>query len=163
MKQSLSSSPAETEKSLVQLSGTAEELLYLRNHFYTFPTAASSTLKESLPAQLVLRDNVLFLFGTYNARRTSTNQIHASWLIQNLLSRIFRGTWDPSFVDQLCNSILPPINKSEEDILCILTHRQEQGPNLTSFTVQIFSHSLKIVQEYHQNLNVSVILVTFFK
>ena len=158
---SSTSSPAVAEKSLVQLSGTTEQLLYLRHYFYIFPTTASSAVKESLPAQLELRDNILFLFGTDNARRVSTNQIHASRLIQNLQSRTFRGTWDTSFVDQLCNSILPPINKSEEDVLCILTHRQEQGPNLTSFAVQIFSHSLKILKESQEKLDVSVMYRLF--
>ena len=145
----------ETEKSLVQLNGTTEQLLYLRYCFYNFPTDESSTLKLSLPAELMLRNSILYLFGTESARKTSSSLIHTSKLVQNLQSRDFSGAWDQHFVSQLQDSILTPINTSKQDILCILTERQEEGPNKISFRVQIFSHSVMTLLETQQKLIVS--------
>ena len=155
----------ETEKSLVQLNGTSEQLLYLRYHFYNFPTDESSALKLSLPAELMLRNTTLYLFGTESARKISSTMIHASKLVQNLQSRDFSGSWDQCFVSQLQDSILTPINTSKQDILCIVTERQEEGPNKVSFRVQIFSHSVMTIQETHQKLIVSrqyvIVLLSF--
>ena len=151
----------ETEKSLVQLNGTTEQLLYLRYRFYNFPTDESSALKLSLPAELMLHNNTLCLFGTESARKRSSSLIHASKLVQNLQSHDFNGVWDQRFVTQLRDSILEPINTSKQDVLCILTERQEEGPNKISFGVQIFSHSIMTLQETHRKLIVSVYTVFF--
>ena len=149
--------PVEDEESLVPLRGTPEQLLYLRYRFYNFPTGVSSGLMKSLPAQVIVRDGTLYLLGTENARRRSTSQIHASELLQNLKSCDFSEIWDRYFVNQLCDTILPPINNSEQDILCIITEKQEQGPDKISFAVQLFSHSIMILQETHQKLTVSAL------
>ena len=150
------SSPIEDEKVMVPLSRSTEELLYLRHCFYTSPTVASLALKNSLPAELMLRENTLYLYGTRSAVSRSTSQIHASTLLQNLQTLVFNGTWNQSFIIQLQDSILPKINESEEDVVCILSSQHEQGPSSTSFTVQIYSHNYKTLQEAHRKLNVSV-------
>ena len=153
---SVTSNPVEDEKVLVRLSGSTEELLYLQYRFYTLPTVASSALKKSLPAELMLRGNTLFLYGTQSAISRSTSQIHTSRLLQNLKSLAFNATWDQSFVAQLRDFILPEINQSEEDVVCIISDQCEQGPSSIAFTVQVFSHNYKTLQEAHQKLNVSV-------
>ena len=149
------SSPVEDEKVLVPLSQSTEELLYLRYRFYTSPTIASLALKKSLSAELMLRENTLYLYGTQSAVSRSTSQIRASTLLQNLQTLAFHGTWNQTFIIQLQDSILPKINESEEDVVCILSSQHEQGPNSISFTVQIFSHNYKNLQEAHRKLNVS--------
>ena len=153
VKHSSTSSPIKAEKSMV-LSGTTEQLLYLRHRFYSFPTVASTALKDSLPAQLMLRDESLYLFGTESAIKRSSTQIYASRLLQDLKSDKFKGTWDNPFLKQLQNFILSSINQSGEDILCILSEQQEQGSNRIAFTVQVFSHSRRTLQEALQKLNV---------
>ena len=149
------SSPVEDEKVLVPLSRSTEELLYLRYHFYTAPTVVSLALKNSLSAELMLRENTLYLYGTQSAVSRSTSQIRASTLLQNLQTLAFHGTWSQDFTIQLRDSILPKINESEEDVVCILSSQHEQGRNSISFTVQIFSHNYKNLQEAHRKLNVS--------
>ena len=153
VKHSSTSSPIKAEKSMV-LSGTTEQLLYLRHRFYSFPTVASTALKDSLPAQLMLRNESLYLFGTESAIKRSSTQIYASRLLQDLKSDKFKGTWDNPFLKQLQNFILSSINQSGEDILCILSEQQEQGSNQIAFTVQVFSHSRRTLQEALQKLNV---------
>ena len=161
MKQkSTASSPVESEKVLVRLSGSTEELLYLQYRFYTSPTVASIALKKSLPAELMEGENTLFLYGTQSAISRSTGQIHASRLLQNLKSLAFNATWDQSFVLQLRDFILPEINRYEEDVVCLISNQREQGPSSIAFTVQIFSHNYKTLQEAHQKLNVSVHIAT---
>ena len=156
------SSPIEEEKVIVPLSRSTEELLYLRYHFYTSPTVASLALMNSLPAKLTLRENTLYLYGTQSDVSRSTSQIHTSTLLQNLQTLTFHGTWNQSFIIQLQDSFLPEINESGEDVVCILSSQHEQGPNSTSFTVQIYSHNYKILQEKHQKLNVSASNTTDF-
>ena len=150
------SSPTEDEKVTVPLSRSTEELLYLRYRFYTSPTVASLALKNSLPAELILRENTIYLCGTQTTVTRSTIQLSTSKLLNNLQTLAFHGTWNPSFVIQLKDSILPEINQSEEDVVCILSSQHEQDPNSTSFTVQIYSHNYKVLQETHQKLNVSI-------
>jgi RNA recognition motif-containing protein len=150
------SSPIEDEKVLEPLRRSTEELLYLRYRFYILPTVASVTLKNSLPAELMLRENVLYLQGTQTAVSSSISQLGTSTLLHNLQTLAFHGTWNPSFIIQLKESILPGINQSDKDVLCILSSQNEQGSNSTSFTIQIYSHNYKILQEAYQKLNVSV-------
>ena len=149
------SSPVEDEKVLVPLSRSTEELLYLRYRFYTSPTVVSLALMNSLPAELMLRENTLYLYGTQSAVSRSTNQLCASTLLQNLQIIAFRGTWNQSFIILLQDSILAEINDSEEDVVCILSSQHEQAPDNISFTVQIYSHNYTILQETRQKLNVS--------
>lgn len=153
------SSPIEDEKVLEPLSRSTEELLYLRYHFYTSPTVASLALKNSLSAEVMLRENGIYLHGTQAAVSRSISQVRTSTLLHNLQTLAFHGTWNPSFVIQLNESILPGINQSDKDVVCILSSQHEQGPNSTSFTVQIYSHNYKTLQEAYQELNVSARLI----
>ncbi len=157
------SSPIEEEKVLEPLHRSTEELLYLRYRFYTSPTVASLALKNSLAAELVLRENGLYLHGTQAAVSRSISQVRTSTLLHNLQTLAFQGTWNPCFILQLKESILPGINQSDEDVVCILSSQHEQGPNSTSFTVQIYSHNYKILQEAYQKLNVSAELVIIYQ
>lgn len=153
--QSPLSSLVESEKVLSHLGGSSEELLYLQHRFYTSPTVASLTLKSSLPAELVLRENTLFLFGTQSEISRSTSQIRASALLTNLQYQAYTETWSQSYFLQLQNLVLPEINASEHDVVCILSSQHEQGVGDVTFAVQIFSHSHKTLRETYQKLNVS--------
>ena len=139
---------------MVPLSGTDEQLLYLRNCWYTFPTQASTALKACLEAQVILSDDSLFLFGTETDIIQSTVQIQTSELLQNLKSSNFSGSWEHSFILQLRDFILLPINNSDKDVLCILDGQQEHSSSGVSFTIQVFSHDCQILQETLQMLNV---------
>lgn len=139
---------------MVPLSGTNEELLYLRHCWYTFPTRASTALKASLCAQLMLRNDSLFLFGTETDIVQSTLQIQMSELLRDLKSNNFSKNWEHSFVLQLRDSILLPMNTSDKDVLCILDGQQEHSYTGVSFTVHVFSHDHKILQETVQMLKV---------
>ena len=143
------------EKSTVPLSGTNEQLLYIKHRFFTYTSVKSTAFKNSLSAQLLLQDGTLYLHGTKRETKRAAGQIYASDFLRNLQSRAFSGKWHKRFVSLLRDSVVSLINEPERDRFCILHDSQEDADDV-SFTIHVFSRDLETLELCLQRLNVSV-------